>query len=392
MTTYRQAADAGFKTLMTLWDHGRVFDASNGGCFWMGGNTFHVAVEYLSLTNQKDTYNLAVDALDLFDRKVTDQDPLHWIKDDIWVDDYGWWGIALVRAYNAASVLGYDDAFKSKLRAYAEKCWIGLHNCWDQSRIPNSDPAVDISGGIWNCNHSSSYLAGRNCVTNEVYWLFSLYMKNAFGDKYLDPNTNSAYWFSQGLSQNVLLNSEGLVRERFKGTTDNPYNRDYAWLGDQGLFMYGCFYNKQPEAGNLNQELAVAMGERVKAVRTSKPLVLSEELFGDTDFQLDYSGGKGVFIRNLAIINDHHHHSVPGPGPYDEWISKNGAAVWNHQLDGGLFPYWWNAEKSEPSSWGYPVAVANTVLHASGQSALNACITWMGDETINVPLTAQATK
>ena len=83
MTTYRQAADAGFKTLMTLWDHGRVFDASNGGCFWMGGNTFHVAVEYLSLTNQKDTYNLAVDALDLFDRKVTDQDPLHWIKDDI---------------------------------------------------------------------------------------------------------------------------------------------------------------------------------------------------------------------------------------------------------------------------------------------------------------------
>lgn len=389
MTTYREAADAGFKTLIKLWNNGKTFDSSNGGCFWMGGNTFHVALDYLSMTAQKDTYNLAEDALALFNRKVTDQDPLNWIKDDIWVDDYGWWGIALVKAFNFADVLGYDAALKAKLKDYATNCWIGLHNCWDTSVMPNRDPVVKISGGIWNCNHNASYLAGRNCVTNEVYWLLSMYMKNAFGEKYIDPKTNSAIWFSQAMDQNVLFNSASLVRERFKGTASPQENEDYAWMGDQGLFMYGCFYNGQSDAPNLNQNLAIQISDAVKKEMSEpKKNVLKEELFSDTDFQLDYAAGKGIFIRNLGIINDHHHHSVPGPTAYDQWIRNNGAAVWNNRLDGGLFPYWWNKEKAEPSSWGYPESVAQTVIHASAQSALNSCVTWMGDEIIPAPVAA----
>src|SRR5207249_1837974 len=108
MPTYGKAAEDGFNRLITLWSHAEPFSADNGGCFWMCGNTLHVALDYLIAARQPDTYKLVEDALQLFDTKVKNPNPKIWYTDDIWVDDYGWWGIALTRAYIFANKLGYD--------------------------------------------------------------------------------------------------------------------------------------------------------------------------------------------------------------------------------------------------------------------------------------------
>jgi hypothetical protein len=107
----------------------------------------------------------------------------------------------------------------------------------------------------------------------------------------------------------------------------------------------------------------------------------AEPLFSDSSFYLDYAGGKGIFMRNLAILNDDGHGSGLGP-TYDEWITNNASAVWNNQLPNGNFHYWWEKKQDGDVSWGYPQDVVDAVLHASGQSALTACIPYMENQTI----------
>jgi hypothetical protein len=87
----------------------------------------------------------------------------------------------------------------------------------------------------------------------------------------------------------------------------------------------------------------------------------------------------------LGILNDDGHGSGLGP-TYDDWIMDNASAVWNNQLLNGNFHYWWEKKHDEDISWGYPQDVVDAVLHASGQSALTACIPYMENQTI--PTTA----
>ena len=310
MTTCKQAAEQGFNRLVTLWNNAKPFYASNGGCFWMCGNTLDVALDYLIAARQRDRYNLIEDAFSLFDDKVNDPDPKNWYKEGIWVDDYGWWGIALTKAYMSAEILGYNDSSKNKLAKYATNCWIGMHTAWDPSVVENDDPNVRISGGIWNSRQSDSYLAGRNCVTNEVYRVLCHYLSVAIGPQFMDRNTNEAVWFSQAKTSNVLFDDNKLVLERFKGSPGGV--NGYNWLGDQGLFLYGCYRNSDPKAPNLNRTQAQATIQAVSEHKTTNN-ILSEPLFSDSSFYLDYAGGKGIFMRNLAILNDDGHGSGLGP-------------------------------------------------------------------------------
>jgi len=402
MTTYKQAAEDGFKKLVDLWNHAKPFEATNGGCFWMCGNTLHVALDYLIAVQQHDTYNLIEDAFTLFDKKVTEPDPKKWYQGEIWVDDYGWWGIALTKAYTFAETLGYNDSLKNKLREYATNCWIGLHTAWDPSVMENDDSNVRISGGIWNYNKSPQPLYGRNCVTNEVYWLLCQDLSVAIGNQFMDPSTDEAVWFSQAMASKVLFDDNKLVLERFKGSQPAGVE-GYNWLGDQGLFLYGCYRNSEkrqseeddqgedhekhsdPKAPDLNLTQAEATIQAVSVHKTTNK-VLSEPLFSDPNFYVDYAGGKGIFIRNLGYLNNNSHAGKPLPR-YDEWIMDNAAAVWNNRLSNGKFHYWWERKQDEKGiDWRYPQVVVDAVLHASGQSALTACIPYMENQTI--PTTA----
>jgi len=383
MTTCYQATQQGLGTLATLWNHGDTFDCG-GGCFWMAGNAFHTAVDCLYRLKLNDSYNFGQEAIAYFEKKVPDQsDPTKWgTQYGFWVDDYGWWGIALITAYFSADTLQYDAVLKQKFGQYAINCWTALHANWDNSALNwqvNGKP-VSITGGIPNTAQDLE-LAGRNCVTNECFWRLSELLAVAFGSQYLDPNTNESNFFAQARDQNVLFTGNNLVWQRFLGLPPSP-DPNWAWLGDQGLFSVCSFFNSERPGNGFDQGTA---GNLIKAVLSSNLVkgVLHEDLAPVDQYRLDYACGKGTFMRSIASMNDYRHGEFPSvPGPYDTILLASARSIWANQLAGGVFPYYWAKEAPEPTDWGYSDQVVKTVLHAAGLCAVAGTVPWQSKEVI----------
>ncbi|MDZ8264658.1 hypothetical protein [Nostoc sp. ChiQUE01b] len=385
MATFKEATVQGLDTLVYLWNHGNTFtNCSGGGCFWMAGNFFHTAVKSMLKTGLQDTYGIGKEALAYFDGFIKDTaNPRNWRQEyGFWVDDYGWWGTAFIYAYFASDKLGYDPSMKEKFALNAKNCWEALNACWDNSPIywQKDGKNYTITGGIPNTLDAAP-LAGRNCVTNECYWRLSTILGNTFGQHYLDPNANANNFFLEAKTQSILFDSSGLVYERFLGLPNTDYPT-WTWLGDQGLFAISCYFNSQGMPGVFDQAQAKSI---INAVQTNKKTasgVLHEDLAPYSEYQLDYACGKGTFMRNLAYVNDNIHNAFPSSA-YDSYIKLNAIAVWRNQQSGGIFPYYWDAESTEPTSWGYSQATANAVLHAAGLSAINAALPWIQDQPID---------
>ncbi|HEY9760678.1 MAG TPA: hypothetical protein V6C97_36300 [Oculatellaceae cyanobacterium] len=373
MTTYLEAAIDSFALLYERWNHGKDFD---GYTFWFAGNILHGAVDYfavkqdLGVPDYKVAETFVLEALNAFDRIVKEPDPLRWADTGFWLDDFGWWGVAFARAFIR---LNLDDDLKDRVKKYAKNCWICNHNGWDDSNV---GPNIPIPGGIPNTK-KDEILAGKNCVTNSLFWLLSLMLHSADKDpnapKYLDPKTNSSVWYQQAISQRLLFSDENLVRERFR---DAPNYVDWPWLGDQGLFLQCC----NLEGPDSHLPSAQQLANAVQAHRVLQSGVLSEGLFpipkdgpNKTVYWLAYATGKGIFMRNLQILNSSL--APPGMTPYAGWIRANATAVWNNRLENNMFRFYWDKELPEPdpSDWRYkPDSIPPLVLHASGMSALTA--------------------
>jgi hypothetical protein len=380
MTTCREATLDGLGTLAKLWNHGETFDCG-GGCFWMAGNAFHTAVDCLRRLNINDPYGFGQEAIAYFEKKVPDQnDPEKWrTQYGYWVDDYGWWGIAFITAYDCADAVGYGP-LKQTLGRYAVNCWTALQASWADAPLSwkIKDKEFKITGGIPNTSEDLP-LAGRNCVTNECFWLLSSLLSKTFGGRYLDPATNESTFFAQARDQFILYDSKNLVWQRFLGLPPSP-EPNWAWLGDQGLFSACCSFN----AENPNNGFDGSTGEAlIKAVLNSSLIdgVLHEDLAPASQYRLDYACGKGTFMRNVAKINDDYHRAFPS-GPYDAVLLRNAQSIWANQLPGGLFPYYWAKESQEPGNWGYSKQVSDAVLHAAGLSAVAGTVPWQSNEVI----------
>lgn len=388
MATFLDATNNGLKTLVGLWNGGGAFGdcGDHGGCFWMAANFFHTAIDSMVKVGlERDPYNIAAEALTLFEKYIPDTtNPRGWRgKYGFWVDDYGWWGIAFMRAYSASDALHYDPTTKGKFASYAKNCWEALNACWDSDQIKWQKDGRDyiITGGIPNTLQSELPLAGRNCVTNECYWRLSTTLGQNFGSHYLDCNANANDFFLQARSQSILFDSSLLVYERFLGLPGTKHPQ-WTWLGDQGLFAMCCYINGQGKPGIFDGAQAESIIKAVQKQKRTATGVLHEELSQYTQYQLDYACGKGTFMRNLASINDDIHNGSTGSN-YDSYIGLNATHVWKNRQSGDMFPYYWDAESPEPTSWGYRQDTANAVLHAAGLSALNAALPWLQNQPID---------
>jgi hypothetical protein len=211
--TNRQAADKAFNRIMNLTGDSSIYNAEGINGFWQQGNALSTCLDYLIFTGQKDNEKATnfqpivknaivnVFAQHLFDIKVNDKrlglwpsdpsnpekpqapwdpslqiDPSKWTSaasvpgsetkgpPGPWLDDYGWWGIAVQKAYQFSDRLGYDKQFSDCLLTLSRACWEALYGSWDEPPLPQ---------GAWNCKYDKWALTGRNCVTNELLWLLS---------------------------------------------------------------------------------------------------------------------------------------------------------------------------------------------------------------------------
>lgn len=353
-----------------------IFD----GNFWFGGNALHAYLDYLFRAGETDTNQILPTANKIYQSMSNNPG---W-----WRDDYGWWGIAFVVAINNRVGFGYKDPsydplFKD-LRDATQYCWKQLNDNWDNSPYGRG---VDIVGGVWNTKDTTQPLAGRNSVTNEGFWILSMALAQLSRDKIVPENPQyekmakaEQSWFEQWLSlpakqpgMTGILNKQGLVLERPMGNTTDPA---FYWSGDQGL----CIRAFRSLPGALPNDIARSV---IKNMIDRNGIL--HEYLGFVDrglegFIADYATGKGVFMRNLANINQ-------PMGSYSDFIKKNATAVWCNQLGGNQFGFNWN-----PRAGGEPKillavgtknqALCNLIMQAAGQDALNAAVSIAPDEVI----------
>lgn len=375
MATFKSATVLPFNTLVMLYKKEGIFE----GNFWFAGNALHTVVDHFLVTNQKDTDGFLKTAHKIYTNLSA--------KGGWWVDDYSWWGNAFMLAINNRSQLGYgdttNDSFFQELLTDAQTCWSKINAHWRNTAYnatENDNSAGNsstITGGTYNNQPDGDDppMSGRNSVTNEGFWMLSSSLNQYFNNKdsrYSDKAAAEQQWFKEWLGiPGGILNSDGFVLERPLGNATDPA---WYWTGDQGLFMNAC-------------------QDHIRATQIAK-LVIQKRVDGDgvlheylgfmnaerlRQFEGDYATGKGIFMRNLAILN------VNTPGqPYTNFIKKNAAALIRNLGVGSQFSYNWNFDRYPDyegrylSSKGDPLD--KLIMQACGIDALSAAIRFSSDD------------
>jgi len=370
--TYRQAADQAWKRITNLTDYGQytVYEQMDINGFWHQANALLTCLDYLLNTNQQDNLlpnqqdkSIVKNAIQwvfvkhLFNISYKDKlwpvdptnpnwplypwDPSHeidfsqltpiWTDAGLsgsgpWLDDFGWWGLALQKAYENADALGYDQSFSKLLLPMADACWEALHGTWDSK-----------NGGACNSQGRDKYgqpihLTGKNCVTNETLWLLSQRLHTSAPDqsKYVDQNRLSQQWFLDAYQKGNLLSKDNLVLERPKDIPNGmPYPPDWTWVGDQGLFILACL-GSQGAGGDDLLQLANQIGAAVESQLTDSDTVIHDHNVSILvkDYTPDYATGKGVYLRCWSSWYS---------GDPNENFLANATAVWK-TCKAGPFP------------------------------------------------------
>lgn len=314
MTTFLEAAQVGYKSLLFRWNNMSIVTGASApsASFWITGNTLQTFFDYWIRCRQPADQEVVSPILSYFYTVVRpniNSDDLDNIADralnlgKLWLDDFGWWGNAFATACENAEALKLSGDDVNVFLQAAINCWQLMHRGWDlHSEL--------MPGGVWNTKKaamepSDPDLHGRNNVTNTQFWLLSLRLA------VLDPKNKTDYlsrWqdirkhFEELSTANLLLNDAQskayFVRERFKGEVGEKWTDGFFWAGDQGLFVH-CMEldnrNTPPFSDVKNQVL-----DYVLSNMCDEAGVLHDQRIVTTDyFNNDYATGKGVFFKNI---------------------------------------------------------------------------------------------
>jgi len=309
-------------------------------------------------------------------------------RDPWWYDDYGWWGIAALRASRAPKIWGeeYADYFEG----IADLCWQPMFRnapyVWknaDQNFF--KDYAPKFRWGVWNWLYSRDEIYGipftpsipgmqdglrgiQNTVTNGLYWVLTARLFHATGNSYYSDVVDKILeflrlWFSLDNDDYRLLNfydsgrtDKAVVRERVglyaSGNVVPGYRANFAWTGDQGLVLGGL----------VDQMKIVGQGSEYAALLDLAKKILAgvKDHLSDPKTQLlrpwapytdpdnpdsdhgapggdvdDYMTGVAVFMRYLlyAFQTNADLKSYMATLGYRDWVCKNADYVLKHPAD-----------------------------------------------------------
>ncbi|HZG41636.1 MAG TPA: hypothetical protein VEY93_01655 [Longimicrobium sp.] len=305
-----------------------TFKALNGfysfsSNFWRQGHVFDTVIDYFDL-EPEGSAAFGAEAI-----------VAHNSANGDWFDDYGWWGIAGLRAVQRPQLFPQTSDFTR----IVDQSWAKMapaSTVWEKSdQQTYAAMAPRFAGGVWNgfwpgknvptgqspCLPSStSLLCGiQNTVMNGLYLVFTARLTGAKGDQgpyWANAQREHAFlhdWFDVQDPAWRLLRTVGsgvLVRERVSTYANGGalcgYRPDLAWAGDQGLILGGLvdmMRQLPPIDPAYRRDLAIAR-DILEGVLTGlfKDGVLlawtpGEAPGGDT---CDYLTGVAVFLRYLV--------------------------------------------------------------------------------------------
>jgi hypothetical protein len=273
-----------------------------------------------------------------------------------WWDDYGWWGLAHLATGDLE---------------HAKDCWLRMSD----HGVDTAGPSLDYLGGCWNHKVSEVPPGCENCVTNSTFFLLSLRLLNnaAFSSdparkRVLAAAQDWMRWFAHWLSRpGAIRNPLQLVRERPVGDKGNlfangapTYEVGWIWTGDQGLVMawaaeafkltpmdWAAIFPGVPNRANVFH-IAVQIRQGMTPLFDADGVLHEAPYFANSfgSYNIDYSSGRGVFMRYLAHADSLFRHE-PSWLPSDANVLHTADAVIARLGEQGPTMYSWNYPREQ---------------------------------------------
>jgi hypothetical protein len=317
--------------------------------YWELGHSFDTIVDYF-VNVSPDAANAAGFAQTVLERYQASQ------TNACWYDDYGWWGIATLKASQQQTLFGNAASAFSKIcfdKDNPRCCWTVMDanapNVWQTNQ---NDPRFAVlkprfDGGIWNAdwtrpdecgdvgpapgippncssNEQGKNLRGiQNTVTNCLYLVLAARLFLATLNKDYEAAARREWtflenWWGQDVTEpaHKLLNKVGpgqfVARERVS-TYAGPgfwivcgYQPELAWAGDQGLFLGGLVdrmlivgRDSPAYAGLLDLAKAIALGVKSQIDAHHGGILAAWVTETDGGDPGDYNTGIAVYMRYL---------------------------------------------------------------------------------------------
>ena len=230
-------------------------------------------------------------------------------------DDEGWWALAWIDAY--------DDTRDPRYLTMAESIFADMAAAWDNT----------CGGGIW-WSKDKRY---KNAIANELFLSVAAHLVNrttgATRSQYLDWGNKEWAWFqASGMINPKNLINDGLGDSRDQTTGVGCTNNGRTtWSYNQGVVLGGLV-----ELSKANRDPSLAEAAQRVAMAAITLLVDSNGILHDSCEPRCGADGeqfKGIFVRNLVLLDQFHPQSVYKSFVYDnaDSILKNAQGA-NFQL------------------------------------------------------------
>ena len=292
--SYSQQATAGVRTLQQQWysQESGLYASPSG--WWNAANAITVLANYSRATGTTQ-YLSAIS--NTFKNANKANGTTNFIN--TYDDDEGWWALAWIDAYDLTGTQAY--------LAMAETIFADISGEWDTN---------PCGGGVW-WQMPKNY---KNAIANELFLTVAASLANrTTGSKsavYLDWAQKEWMWFKAS----GMINSHNLINDGLIVTDSGACrnNGKTTWTYNQGVILGGLVELSKAEHDPTLLTQAAAIANAAIANLTVNGILVEQTISGNDTPQF-----KGIFIRNLAILNK----AAPN-AEYKTFVDANANSIW----------------------------------------------------------------
>lgn len=215
-------------------------------------------------------------------------------------DDQGWWALAWLDAYDVFNDKRFlkksADIFSDMVKGWDKKCKGGIY--WRKDfKYKNA-----ISNELFIAVASRLHLSGIESVFND---------RTAF-----EWAQSAAGWFIKS----GMINQDNLVND---GLHECRNNNGTTWTYNQGVIAGALSYLFKATQDSLFLNTAIEIANAAINTLVNDSGILQEP--NEPDCNADQVQFKGIFVRNLAILN-----SIVDDPKYRTFININALSLWQN--------------------------------------------------------------
>jgi predicted alpha-1,6-mannanase (GH76 family) len=294
--------------------------------WWNSANALTVVIDYSRITHVEDLSSVLTQSF---------QQRLHPNFLNDYYDDEGWWALAWIDAY--------DLTRDPKYLAMADTIFDDMSKGWDET----------CGGGIW-WSKDRNY---KNAIANELFLSVAAHLAN----RAATPSEKARYqtwaerewaWFQNS----SMIATDNQINDGLDKNCKN--NHKTVWTYNQGVILGGL-----SELSTLQHKKDPLKHADLIADAAIKNLTDTAGVLHD-GCELTCGGGdvpqfKGIFVRNLSLLNHRSHQKR-----YDRFILANAASILAHQDDTHAIGI----------DWSGPITTPSAATQTSGLDTVNAAL------------------